>query len=83
MFLPTIQNIQRTCKFDLAPVWARRSSSRCRRRNWTPGASKALRLLLDTHALLWWLDGDQRLPARLRRLIGDDANVVYESAASA
>jgi PIN domain nuclease of toxin-antitoxin system len=42
-----------------------------------------VRLLLDTHAFLWWLDGDRRLPLRLRRLIGDDANAVYVSAATA
>jgi PIN domain nuclease of toxin-antitoxin system len=42
-----------------------------------------LRLLLDTHAFLWWLDGDRRLPLRLRRLIGDDDNTIYVSAATA
>ena len=41
-----------------------------------------MRLLLDTHALLWWLDGDPRLPVRLRRLIADEMNVVLISAAS-
>ena len=25
--------------------------------------------MLDTHALLWWLDGDKRLPLRVRRII--------------
>ena len=24
-----------------------------------------MRLLLDTHTFLWWLDGDRRLPARV------------------
>ena len=42
-----------------------------------------MRLLLDTHALLWWLDGDRRLPLRVRRLIGDETNAVLVSAASA
>jgi PIN domain nuclease of toxin-antitoxin system len=42
-----------------------------------------VRLLLDTHAFLWWLDGDRRLPLRLRRLIGDEANAVHVSAATA
>jgi PIN domain nuclease of toxin-antitoxin system len=42
-----------------------------------------VRLLLDTHTLLWWLDGDRRLPARVRRLVGDDRNEVLVSAASA
>ncbi len=42
-----------------------------------------MRLLLDTHAFLWWLDGDRRLPVRLRRLIGDEANTIHVSAATA
>jgi PIN domain nuclease of toxin-antitoxin system len=42
-----------------------------------------VRVLLDTHALLWWLDGDRRLPARVRRLVGDETNEVFVSAASA
>ena len=41
-----------------------------------------MRLLLDTHALLWWLDGDQRLPPIARSLIGDDSTQVFISAAS-
>ena len=41
-----------------------------------------MRLLIDTHTLLWWLDGDRRLPIRVRRLIGDEANEVLVSAAS-
>jgi PIN domain nuclease of toxin-antitoxin system len=42
-----------------------------------------MRLLLDTHALLWWLDGDRRLPIKVRRLIADSTNDVLVSAASA
>ena len=38
-----------------------------------------MRLLLDTHAFLWWLDGDRRLPARVRTLVGDPANEVLVS----
>ena len=38
--------------------------------------------MLDTHAFLWWLDGDRRLPARVRALIGEPANEVLVSAAS-
>lgn len=32
--------------------------------------------LLDTHALLWWLDDDRRLPASLRRVIESARRVV-------
>lgn len=42
-----------------------------------------MRLLLDTHAFLWWLDGDRRLSPRPRRLIADEVNAVLVSAASA
>jgi PIN domain nuclease of toxin-antitoxin system len=42
-----------------------------------------VRLLLDTHALLWWLDGDRRLSRKARAAIGDGANGVFVSAASA
>lgn len=42
-----------------------------------------MRVLLDTHAFLWWLDGDERLSPTARELIGDIANVVHVSAASA
>ena len=41
------------------------------------------RLLLDTHALLWWLSDDARLGARARSLIADPHNEIYVSAASA
>jgi PIN domain nuclease of toxin-antitoxin system len=42
-----------------------------------------VRLLLDTHALLWWLDGDRRLSAKARRAIADQSNSILVSAASA
>jgi PIN domain nuclease of toxin-antitoxin system len=42
-----------------------------------------VRLLLDTHAFLWWLDGDRRLSIKARRVIADQANAVLVSAASA
>lgn len=42
-----------------------------------------MRLLLDTHALLWWLAGDAALSAPARQAIGDEANIVFVSAASA
>ena len=42
-----------------------------------------VRVLLDTHAFLWWLDGDRRLSRRARVLIGDPSTDVLVSAASA
>ena len=42
-----------------------------------------MRLLLDTHALLWWLAGDKQLSRTAREAIGDDDNAVFVSAASA
>lgn len=40
------------------------------------------KLLLDTHAFLWWIDDSSRLGARARALIADNDNEVYVSAAS-
>ena len=42
-----------------------------------------MRLLLDTHALLWWLAGDTRLSRTARAAIADEANATHVSAASA
>lgn len=42
-----------------------------------------MRVLLDTHALLWWLAGDTRLSARARGVVTDEANEIHVSAASA
>lgn len=42
-----------------------------------------MRLLLDTHALLWWLNGDRRLPLKVRRAIATESNKILLSAASA
>lgn len=42
-----------------------------------------MRLLLDTHALLWWLDGDRRLSRKVRSAIGSEDNLIVVSAASA
>lgn len=41
-----------------------------------------MRLLLDTHILLWWLDDNPALSPRARDLIAEPANVVVVSAAS-
>jgi PIN domain nuclease of toxin-antitoxin system len=42
-----------------------------------------MNLLLDTHALLWWLAGDTRLSRRARAAIVDESNTIHVSAASA
>ena len=42
-----------------------------------------MKLLLDTHALIWWLAGDEALSDRARSAIGDEDNSVAVSAASA
>ena len=42
-----------------------------------------MRLLLDTHAFLWWLAGDARLSRRARVAIRSDSNETHVSAASA
>ena len=39
--------------------------------------------LLDTHALIWWVTGDERISPRLRRVIVDPDTDVYVSAATA
>ncbi|MCU7815260.1 MAG: type II toxin-antitoxin system VapC family toxin [Candidatus Thiodiazotropha sp. (ex Rostrolucina anterorostrata)] len=40
-------------------------------------------MLLDTHTLLWWLEGDRRLSVKARAAIRDEKRVVAVSAASA
>lgn len=40
------------------------------------------RLLLDTHAFLWWIADDPRLSPAAREAIADGANAVYLSAVS-
>lgn len=42
-----------------------------------------LKLLLDTHALIWWLAGDDALSLRAREAIADETNAIAVSAASA
>lgn len=42
-----------------------------------------MHLLLDTHALLWWLAGDKHLSPAARRAIADVDNATMVSAASA
>ena len=42
-----------------------------------------MRLLLDTHAFIWWLAGSDRIPVAARNVIADEANEKLVSAASA
>ncbi len=42
-----------------------------------------MRLLLDTHAFLWWLAGDEALSVAAQTAIADENNDVFVSAASA
>jgi PIN domain nuclease of toxin-antitoxin system len=41
-----------------------------------------VRILLDTHALLWWLGDDDRLGGQARELIRDRGNEIMVSVAS-
>jgi PIN domain nuclease of toxin-antitoxin system len=41
-----------------------------------------LRYLLDTHAFLWWLFDDRRLPATARAIVSDRDNEILVSSAS-
>lgn len=42
-----------------------------------------MNLLLDTHALIWWLTGDKALSAKAQKAIADEDNAIFVSAASA
>lgn len=42
-----------------------------------------MRLLLDTHTLLWWWADDPQLPAAARAALADESNEVLVSAATA
>ncbi|MDI6894226.1 MAG: type II toxin-antitoxin system VapC family toxin [Bacillota bacterium] len=42
-----------------------------------------MRVLLDTHAFLWWITEDPRLSAHASRVIADGKNTILLSAASA
>ena len=42
-----------------------------------------VRVLLDTHALIWWLFDDPKLPLAARRAIADPGNEVLVSCVSA
>ncbi len=42
-----------------------------------------MRYLLDTHTLIWWLNGSKKLSVTARELITDGQNDIFVSAASA
>ncbi|MFY9975106.1 MAG: type II toxin-antitoxin system VapC family toxin [Chromatiaceae bacterium] len=42
-----------------------------------------MRLLLDTHVLLWWVEDSEQLSPEARRLIADEQNECYVSFVSA
>ncbi len=42
-----------------------------------------MQLLLDTHALIWWLSNDYTLSVEAKKAIADPDNIVFVSAASA
>lgn len=41
-----------------------------------------MKVLLDTHAFLWWINDDPRLTRRARRIMANNASEVFFSAAS-
>jgi len=41
-----------------------------------------MRLLLDTHLVLWWLAGDERLPAEVQKRVQAPDSTVFVSQAS-
>lgn len=51
--------------------------------SWNFGTSDTLQLLLDTHAFLWWLAGDEALSRAARLAIATQDTPVFVSAASA
>lgn len=42
-----------------------------------------MRVLLDTHAFLWWIEDSPNLPSTARQVIADETNEIVVSAASA
>lgn len=42
-----------------------------------------MKFLLDTHALLWWLDNNPTLSRKAKQVISLEKNIIYVSAASA
>lgn len=42
-----------------------------------------MHLLLDTHALIWWLEGSPSQSSKAKGFIADENNIIFVSAASA
>ena len=38
-----------------------------------------MRLLLDTHTVIWFINGDSRLPQHIREMLEDETNIIYVS----
>ena len=47
------------------------------------GRPLTVRVLLDTHAFLWWVADSARLSGAARRVIDDEGNTIFVSAVSA
>lgn len=58
------------------------SSIRCRLKNWKAGTN-AVRVLLDTHTLIWWALNDAHLSRDARSILSSFETEVFVSAASA
>ena len=39
-----------------------------------------MNILLDTHALWWFIKGDEKLPTSMQNVICDEANTIHVSA---
>jgi PIN domain nuclease of toxin-antitoxin system len=44
--------------------------------------SEPLRVLLDTHAFLWWVSDEKPLPRKAAKLISDEGNIILVSHAT-
>ena len=41
-----------------------------------------MKLLLDTHTVIWWMEGSEKLSSKVKAMLGADANELYVSTAS-
>ena len=75
--------VDRTC--SASPIWPTIGTGRCRRtsRNIsTARATRAVRLLLDTHMFLWWDRQPRGVSPPLRAAIAGRSNDIFVSAAT-